>query len=145
MSITKMFLIAGIGAVFVSGYGLGKLNSETVAAASAERVFEIRTYTTNEGKLEALNKRFRNHTTKLFERHGMTNVGYWVPEDAPLSGNTLIYVLAHTSREAAKKSWEGFKNDPEWQKARDESEAEGKIVSKADSVFMRPTDYSAMK
>ncbi len=82
MSLTKLFLIAGIGAVFASGYGLGKLSSDTVAAAaSAERVFEIRTYTTNEGKLEALNKRFRNHTTKLFERHGMTNVFANLPAD----------------------------------------------------------------
>lgn len=108
-------------------------------------MFEMRTYTTHEGKLEALHSRFRNHTTKLFKKHGMTNVGYWVPDDAPLAQNTLVYILAHPSREAAKKSWDGFRNDPEWVKVKTESEAGGKIVSKVESVFMSATDYSSMK
>ena len=109
------------------------------------RVFEIRTYTTEPGRLDALNARFREHTTKLFEKHGMTNVGYWVPLDEPRSQNTLIYVLAHESREAADKSWAEFGKDPEWQKVRAASEADGKIVSKVDRVFASPTDYSPMK
>jgi hypothetical protein len=109
------------------------------------RVFEIRTYTTEPGKLPDLLKRFRDHTTKLFEKHGMTNIGYWVPVNEPRSKNTLIYILAHASREAAKKSWNGFKSDPEWIKVRDASEAGGKIVTKVESVFAEPTDFSAIK
>jgi hypothetical protein len=109
------------------------------------RVFELRTYTCYEGKLPDLLARFRNHTTRLFEKHGMTNIAYWVPQDAPASQNTLIYVIAHASREAAKKNWDEFRNDPEWQKVQKDSEANGKIVSKVDSVFMDPADFSPMK
>ena len=109
------------------------------------RVFEIRTYTTEPGKLPDLLKRFRDHTTKLFEKHGMTNIGYWVPTDEPRSKNTLIYVLAHTSRDTAKKSWDGFKSDPDWIKVRDASEAGGKIVTKVESIYADPTDFSAIK
>jgi hypothetical protein len=114
-------------------------------AQSNARVFELRTYTCNEGKLEALQKRFREHTTRLFEKHGMTNIGYWVPQDPPRSQNTLVYLLAHPSREAAKKNWDEFRNDPEWQKVQTESELNGKIVSKVESVFLDATDYSPMK
>lgn len=143
MRLNKLYVLVGGCAVFAAGYFLGTSNSVTTLAAPTEqRVFELRTYTTHEGKLEALNTRFRNHTTKLFERHGMSNVGYWVPADAPLAQNTLIYVLAHPSREAAQKSWDAFRNDPEWTKVRTESEAGGKIVSKVDSVFMNATDFS---
>lgn len=146
MKLNKLCVLAGVCAVFAAGYFLGESSAATTfAAPAAERVFELRTYTTHEGKLEALNTRFRQHTTKLFERHGMTNVGYWVPADAPLSQNTLIYVLAHPSREAAQKSWAAFRNDAEWQKVRAESEAGGKIVSKVDSVLMNATDFSPMK
>ena len=115
------------------------------APAADTRVFEMRTYTTLEGKLPDLIKRFRDHTIKLFEKHGMTNIGYWVPQDEPRSKNTLIYILAHKSREAAKKSWDAFRADPAWVKARTESEAAGKIVDKTESVFMSPTDFSKLK
>lgn len=114
-------------------------------AQTKNRVFEIRTYTANEGKLEALHARFRNHTLKLFEKHGMTNIGYWSPTDEPLAKDTLIYVLAYPSREAAKKAWDGFRNDPQWKKVQTESEVNGRLVKKVDSVFMDPTDYSPMK
>ncbi len=114
-------------------------------AQQSGRVFELRTYTCNEGKLPDLLARFRNHTTKIFEKHGITNIAYWVPQDAPLHDNTLIYVVAHASREAAKKNWEEFGKDPEWQKVQKESEANGKIVNKVVSVFMDPTDFSPMK
>ena len=109
------------------------------------RVYELRTYTAAEGKLDAVVARFRNHTVKLFEKLGMTNIGYWIPLDEPLSRNTLIYVLAHKSREAAKKSWEAFRSDPEWIRVRDESEAGGKLVIKVESVFLGPTDFSRLK
>lgn len=115
------------------------------AAAAAQRVFELRTYTTEEGKLDALNARFRNHTIKLFEKHGMANIGYWVPQDEPRSKNTLVYIVSHASRDAAKKSWDAFRADPDWVKARDESEKSGKIVAKVESVFLSPTDYSKIK
>jgi hypothetical protein len=134
-------------ALLVVGFAAGRLTSSgPVAHAQANRVFEMRTYTTNEGKLPALQARFRDHTTKFFTRHGMTNIGYWTPQDAPLSQNTLIYVIAHPSREAAKKSWAAFQADPEWQKVAAASQVDGRILAKApDSLFMDPTDYSPIK
>ena len=117
----------------------------TMTMTAENRVFEMRTYTTVDGRLDALLTRFRDHTTKLFEKHGMTNLGYWVPQDAPLSKNTLIYILAYPSREAAKKSWDAFRTDPVWQKAQKESEVSGKIVDHVVSVFMDPADFSKIK
>ena len=115
------------------------------ADETSQRVFEIRTYTTAEGKLEDLHRRFREHTLKLFEKHGMVNIAYWTPQDPKLASNTLIYVLAHKSREAAKASWTAFINDPEWQRVKAASEANGKIVTKVESVFTQTTDYSPLK
>lgn len=115
-----------------------------VPTACAE-VYELRTYTTHEGKLPALLARFRNHTTKLFEKHGIRNIGYWVPQDPARHENTLIYVVAHPSMDAAKKAWGAFREDPVWVKARTESEAQGKIVLKVESVYMDPTDFSKLK
>ncbi|HEV8132131.1 MAG TPA: NIPSNAP family protein [Acidobacteriota bacterium] len=132
-----------VAAGFLLGLEMGK--ARVVNAEAKTRVFEIRTYTANEGKLEALHARFRDHTTKLFKKHGMTNIGYWSPKDPPLSQNTLIYVLAFPSREAAKKSWEEFRSDPQWKKVQAESEANGKLVSKVESVFADPTDYSPIR
>jgi hypothetical protein len=120
----------------------------TIAPAGAQEhghVFELRTYTCYEGKLPDLLARFRNHTMRIFEKHGMTNIAYWVPQDSPTHENTLIYVIAHASREAAKKNWDEFRNDPEWQKVQKDSEANGKIVIKVESVFMDPADFSPMK
>src|SRR5215471_9594360 len=108
--------------VIVAATFLAARYAMSVSPASHDRVFEIRTYTTTPGKLPDLVKRFREHTTAIFERHGMTNIGYWVPTDEPRSKNTLIYILAHPSREAAKKNWEEFHNDPEWQKVQKASE-----------------------
>lgn len=141
--------ILGAVALLAIGYVAGRASGSDLAAAAAQqpgtRVFELRTYTTHPGKLDALNARFRNHTVKLFEKHGMTNVVYTTPMDAPQSQNTLIYLLAHKSREAAKASFDAFRSDPDWVKARTESEAAGPIVIKVDSVFLTPTDYSPMK
>jgi hypothetical protein len=125
---------------------VGQIGHSQPATENAKpRLFEIRTYTTEPGKLDALHTRFREHTTKLFEKHGMTNIGYWTPVDEPRSKDTLIYVLAHDNAEAAKKSWEGFRNDPDWVQVRTASEAAGPIVRKVESVFLNPTDYSAIK
>ena len=96
-------------------------------------------------KLQDLHQRFRDHTLKLFEKHGMVNIAYWTPQDPKLASNTLIYVLAHKSREAAKASWTAFINDPEWQRVKAASEANGKIVTKVESVFTQTTDYSPLK
>ena len=109
------------------------------------RCFEMRTYYAAPGKLDALLARFRDHTAKLFEKHGMTNVVYLAPMDAPASENQLVYLLAHKSREAAKTSWAAFQNDPEWKKVSSESQVNGRIVAKVDSVFLTATDYSPLK
>jgi hypothetical protein len=106
----------------------------------------MRTYYAAPGKLEALHARFRNHTNKLFVKHGMELIGYWVPQDKDKGAdNKLVYILAHKDREAAKKSWAGFIGDPEWKKAQAESEANGKLVEKVESVFLSATDYSPVK
>ena len=133
--------------VFTAGVLLGcALQPLTVARAQADRrVFELRTYTAPEGKLGALQTRFRDHTRRIFDKHSMTSIGYWVPQDAPNSANTLIYILAHPSRDAAKKNWADFQADPEWQKVSAESQKDGRIVTKVESVFMDPTDYSLIK
>ena len=143
----KRFVLVLLTVVFVAGFVLGGVVQpwDVVRAQSSARVFELRTYTAPEGKLGNLQARFRDHTMRLFEKHGMNNVGYWVPEDAPLSENTLIYILAHESREAASTSWRSFGSDPEWQRVAEESQRDGRIVSSVDSVFLEPTDYSPMK
>jgi len=140
---TILMQYSAVLVIFVAGVWVGK--TITVDAAAKGRVFEIRTYTANEGKLDALHARFRNHTTKIFEKHGMTNIGYWKPLDEPLSKNTLIYLLAYPNREAAKKAWAEFRNDPEWVKAKEASEVNGVLTAKVDSIYMEATDFSPMK
>lgn len=130
---------AALCAVFALGYSAG------ANGAVKNHVFELRTYITPEGKLDDLNARFRNHTLKIFEKHGMKNVVYGVPSEGPASKNTLIYLLQHDSREAAKASWDKFRTDPDWVKARTESEKNGKLTDKVESIFLEPTDYSPMK
>ena len=118
-----------------------------VAAASPskkeDRIFEMRTYTPSPGKLDALHARFRDHTLKLFEKHGMTNIGYWVTKDAEPK---LVYLLAFPSKEARDASFKAFGADPDWQKVYAESQKDGvKLAAKVESVFLSPTDYSAIK
>jgi hypothetical protein len=145
MPVTKLAQFAVVSAVFVSGFALGGVFQEKAAAQSKNRVYELRTYTAPEGKLGELHARFRDHTTRIFAKHGMQNIGYWVPQDAPRSANTLIYIIAHKSRDAAKASWAAFSADPEWKKVAAESQVNGRIVEKVESVFMDPTDYSLIK
>ena len=111
-------------------------------AAESDVVYELRVYHCYAGKLPDLLKRFREHTTKIFEKHGMQNVAYWTPTDEPQKSNTLIYILAHPSREAAATNWKAFSADPEWQAVQKASESNGKIVEKVDSTFMALTDFS---
>lgn len=105
-------------------------------------VYELRVYHAFEGKLDDLLRRFRDHTVRLFEKHGIRNVAYWTPVDEPLKGRTLFYILAHPSREAATANWNAFRNDPEWQDVQKRSEANGKLVEKVDSTFLTLTDFS---
>lgn len=115
------------------------------AEARAERLFEMRTYITHDGRLDALHNRFRNHTNKLFVKHGMELVGYWVPTNEPDSQNTLVYILAYPSQAARDEAWKAFVNDDEWKKVKAASEADGPIVKKVISQFLKPTDYSPIK
>jgi hypothetical protein len=139
----KTVMTAVVAVVFVAGLWIG---SERAAQGGPKgRVFELRTYTAAPGKLQALQTRFRDHAIRLFKKHGMESIGHWVPTDAPASQNTLIYIIAFPNREAAKKSWADFMKDPDWVKAKQESEVNGTLVEKVDSVFMEPTDYSRIK
>jgi hypothetical protein len=112
------------------------------ADSASTIVYELRVYHTYEGKLNDLLKRFREHTTKLFDKHGIKNVAYWTPLDEPAKSSTLIYILAHPSREAAAANWKAFQDDPEWKSVRDKSEENGKLVEKIDSTYMTLTDFS---
>lgn len=111
-------------------------------AEDSGTVFEFRVYHTAEGRLPALLARFRDHTVRLFTKHGMTSVAYWTPTDEPLKGKTLYYVLKFPSREEATKRWKAFQDDPEWVKAKTESEASGRIVESIESTFLELTDFS---
>ena len=130
--------------------GVGLVASLLTDAAArdkkkADRVFEMRTYTTHPGRLDALHARFRDHTNKIFVKHGMELVGYWTPTDEETSSTTLVYILAYPSMEARQASWKAFINDPDWIKAFAESKADGPIVMKVENRFMAPTDYSPIK
>jgi hypothetical protein len=120
------------------------LKTEAVHAAGSQ-VFELRVYHCLPGRLPALQARFRDHTISIFNKHHMTSIGYWTPEDSPAKDNTLIYIISHESREQAKKNWADFGADPEWKEVSKASEADGKIVEKVDSTYMDATDYSMLK
>ncbi len=146
MLIQKSTLAIVVVAAFAAGIGAHKLfHPVPVQAAAANHVFELRTYTTPPGKLEALKSRFRDHTITIFNKHGMKSVGYWVPTDGPEHENTLVYILQHDSREAATKSWAEFRADADWVKAKADSEKDGPLTTQVKSVFMEPTDFSAIK
>jgi hypothetical protein len=125
------------GVAFVAGL---LFSSPGLAADKDMRVYEMRTYYAHPGKLDVLHARFRAHTVKLFEKHGMTNVGYWVPLENP--DNKLIYLLAYASRESRDKAWKAFTSDPEWIKVKQSTEANGAIVAKVDVLYLNATDYS---
>jgi hypothetical protein len=115
-------------------------------APASSRVFELRTYYTNDGKLDDLHTRFRDHTCQLLKKHGAELIGFWTPQDdKDGKGSRLVYLLAFPSREAADKTWKEFRDDPEWKRVYAESHKNGVLVKKVDSVFLAPTDYSALK
>ena len=105
-------------------------------------VFELRVYHAAAGKLGELEARFRDHTIRIFERHGMKSLAYWTPLDEPEKSSTLIYILQHPSREAAAVNWKSFQDDPEWKSVKEKSEANGKLVEKVDSTYMVMTEFS---
>lgn len=112
---------------------------------SPERTFELRTYTAARGKLTNLLTRFHDHTIKLFSKHGMTHVGYWITTEADGKQPKLIYMLAHPSEAEGKKHFDEFRTDADWVKARDASEVNGKLTDKVESIYLKPTNYSPMK
>ena len=141
----RWLVLAGT-VIFLAGLSAGSLlQSSIVHAQAAKHVYELRTYTAPEGKLGELHTRFRDHTLRIFNKHGMKSVIYLAPQDAPDSQNTLIYILEHPSRDAAKKAWADFQADPEWVKVAADSQVNGRIVSKVVSVFADPADYSPIK
>jgi hypothetical protein len=131
---TTAFLMAAFALLTTATAQEGKVS---------ERVYELRTYTTLPGRLPALHKRFAEHTLKLFEKHGMKNEGYWTPVDEKLKDTTLIYIVSHENMEAAEKSWAAFLADPDWQKVRAASEADGKILAKPpERVYMTKVPWA---
>ena len=142
MTLNKLSVVALLVLTFAAGFALRGLMAPAVTLhAAADRVFELRTYTTPPGKLEALKSRFRDHTVKLFEKHGMTNVGYWAPVGDNAEGK-LVYVIAHKDRAARDAAFKAFGADPDWQRAVKESEVNGPLVARAEVLFLKATDYS---
>jgi len=140
MTNNRRYLVVFGLAVFVAGFTAGTFwQPDVVQAQTDGKVFELRTYTTMEGRLPNLEARFRDHTMAIFNRHNMDNVGYWVPQEIP---NQLIYIIAHDSREAATDNWQSFRNDAFWPGI---AEASGVGRVNVESVFMEATDYSPLK
>lgn len=129
-------------ALFSATDWLSGTQQKTAPGQASTTVYELRVYHTFGGKLDDLLRRFREHTLRLFERHGIRSVAYWTPIDEPLKDRTLFYILEHPSREAATANWNAFRQDPEWQAVQRASEASGKLVETADSIFLSLTDFS---
>ena len=142
----KRFGLAALMGVFLAGFALGNVVPRSdVAHAQSNRVFELRTYLSKPGRLDDVVSRFRDHAAPILDRHGIRNIGYWIPTDPPASENTLVYILAHDSRDAVKTNWEAFLADAEWQEAFEESRRDGPIFESVESVFMAATDFSPIK
>ena len=145
----KKLLIASTFVGLLIALAAAILTSATTQAAdkpvSGDRIFELRTYVTFPGKLEDLHKRFRDHTCRLFQKHGIELVGFWTPAEGPESKNTLIYIVAFPSVEAQKKAWKSFFDDPEWKKVKADSEKDGALVKEMSGKNLKATDYSPIK
>ena len=135
-------VLAALSLLLLPGFALA---ADPAPANESGRYFEMRKYYAMPGKLADLNARFRDHTCELFKKHGMEIVGFWVPTEGPEADKVLVYVLAYPSKEAREASWKAFASDPEWAKAKADSEKDGPIVEKVDQTFMAPTDYSPLK
>ncbi|HEX7087494.1 MAG TPA: NIPSNAP family protein [Vicinamibacterales bacterium] len=137
---------AGVGVAVLCAAATAGQGGASVATDS--RVFEMRTYHAAEGRAQEMHARFRQHTSALFRKHGMTIVGYWVPLDEKTGATNedlLVYILAYPDLEARRAAWRAFGSDPEWRRVKAESEKNGPIVAKVDSVFLKATDYSPLK
>ena len=140
MTMNRRNVLQAMGAAMMLSPAVGM--EAQASGAQSSVVYELRVYHANEGKLDALLARFRDHTVAIFNRHGMKSVAYWTPTDEPLKGRTLFYILKHPSREAAAANWKAFRDDPEWVKVSTASEVNGKLVEKVDSTYMTLTDFS---
>ncbi len=146
MRLSSYLLILGVVVLAAANHLAHAHKADKGEKKVDERVFELRTYTAAPGKMDALNARFRDHTNKLFVKHGMTIIGFWMPMKQKQDEEKLIYILAYPSKEAADRSWKAFREDPEWMKARTESEKDGPLLAKPpESVYMKSTDYSPLK
>ena len=141
----RAMVIVAAGVAVAACLGYAAREAEGGKAKVETRVFEMRTYYIHPGRMKAMNARFRDHTNKLLEKHGMTLIGFWTPTDADKAEKQLIYIVAHASKAAADKSWADFRKDPAWIAARKASEVDGPLVKDVESVFMNPTDYSPIK
>ena len=135
-------VIIAIGIAFGAGMAF---QFQSTSMAQGQMVYELRTYTTAEGRLPALLQRFGGGEIDLFIKHGMTSVGYWVPDDDELSKNTMVYIVAHDNRESAAASWRAFGGDPLWTEMRAASVADGPIVTNVVNQFLDPTSFSPMR
>jgi hypothetical protein len=131
-----------LGAVVLAGVFAAGFMAGGAVQAQGAKVYELRTYVVPEDKLAPLNARFRNHTMRIFQRHGISSVAYFTPTDAVKSKNTLVYLIAHPSRAEADKNWEAFRADPEWVKVAAESGVPRPTIT---SEFLTATDYSPLK
>jgi hypothetical protein len=130
---------------FIGGVAVTLGFSNIGGSKNSQHVYELRMYHVNEGKMDALIARFGDHTDAIFRRHNMKSIGFWRPQDAPLSQNLFVYILEHPSREEARKNWDAFQADPEWKKVKADSETNGALANHIDSYFMDPTSFSALK
>lgn len=143
---TRPLMLSVLAALAVPALAITIAFAADKSSASERRVFELRTYYTNEGKLDDLHKRFRDHTIRIFKKHGIQVVGFWTPQDEKDGKiDKLIYLISFPSREAARQSWQAFKDDPEWKEVYAESHRDGVIVKKVESVYLDPTDYSPIQ
>jgi len=133
-----------LGMLFASSLLLGA-RARGADAPPAGKVYELRVYHANPGKLEALHARFRDHTCKLFQKHGIELIGFWTPTQGEDAKNTLYYIIAFPDAETQKKAWQAFRDDPDWQKAKADSEKDGVLVNKVDSRNLKATDYSPLR
>ena len=134
--------LAVLGLVF----GMSGITWGVAQQRQNNRFFELRVYTAAPDRMDKLVARFRNHTTRLFEKHGMTNVGYWTAVSGDNAERTLVYIMAYPSREAREASWKAFQADPEWQRVAAESQADGiRLAEKVESRYIVPTDFSPVQ
>ena len=142
----SIVITALLGVTFFLGVVAG-IQMEDADAAPAEhaRIYELRTYTTNEGKLDDLHARFSNHTNGLFVKHGITLIGFWTPAEGDKADNTLVYLIAHEDNDSAKASWGAFGSDEEWRKAYADSRKDGALVNHIESQYLIPTNYSPLR